>query len=45
MKNNPRDLERYKIREKIGSGSYGIVYKGEDRLTGMIVALKYISKK
>lgn len=45
MKNSPKDLDRYKVKEKIGSGSYGIVYKGQDRYNGMVVALKYISKK
>ncbi len=32
--------ERYERRERIGSGSYGIVYKCIDRKTGSIVAIK-----
>ncbi len=34
--------ERYRKMDKIGEGTYGIVYKAEDRVTGEIVALKRI---
>ena len=34
--------ERYRKLEKIGEGTYGVVYKAEDRVTGEIVALKRI---
>ena len=35
-------MERYQKLEKIGEGTYGVVYKAKDRITGMIVALKRI---
>ena len=35
-------MERYQKMEKIGEGTYGIVYKAKDRVTGEIVALKKI---
>ena len=33
-------LERYSIGKKIGKGSFGIVYQGQDLLTGQDIALK-----
>ena len=35
-------MERYMKLEKIGEGTYGIVYKAKDRVTGEVVALKKI---
>jgi len=35
-------LDRYERQEKLGEGTYGIVYKCRDRQTGEIVALKKI---
>lgn len=35
-------LENYKRLEKIGEGTYGVVYKAEDRTTGKMIALKKI---
>lgn len=35
-------MENYEKLEKIGEGTYGIVYKGRDKLSGQIVALKKI---
>ena len=35
-------MERYQKMEKIGEGTYGVVYKVKDRVTGEIVALKKI---
>jgi cyclin-dependent kinase len=35
-------MERYLKLEKVGEGTYGIVYKAKDRGTGEIVALKKI---
>jgi serine/threonine protein kinase len=36
------DRQRYEKIEKIGEGTYGVVYKSQDLLTGEIVALKKI---
>jgi len=36
------DLNRYLKKEKLGEGTYGKVYKGEDRETGETVALKRV---
>lgn len=35
-------LERYQRIEKVGEGTYGVVYKAKDRQTGQLVALKKI---
>lgn len=35
-------LERYQKIEKVGEGTYGVVYKARDRNTGEILALKKI---
>jgi serine/threonine protein kinase len=35
-------MERYQRIEKVGEGTYGVVYKAKDRTTGEIVALKKI---
>lgn len=35
-------IEKYQKIEKIGEGTYGVVYKAQDRLSGDIVALKRI---
>ena len=35
-------MERYMKLEKIGEGTYGVVYKAKDRVTGEVVALKKI---
>ena len=35
-------LSKYKRLEKIGEGTYGVVYKAEDRETGQMLALKKI---
>lgn len=35
-------LEKYQKIEKLGEGTYGIVYKAQDKVTGDIVALKRI---
>ncbi|GKT22971.1 hypothetical protein ADUPG1_012284, partial [Aduncisulcus paluster] len=39
-----RVLRRYKIFESIGKGAYGEVFRGKDRKTGKIVAIKKCSK-
>jgi serine/threonine protein kinase len=35
-------IERYKKLEKLGEGTYGVVYKAQEKTTGEIVALKKI---
>jgi len=35
-------MERYQKLEKIGEGTYGVVYKAKDRVTGEMIALKKI---
>jgi cyclin-dependent kinase len=35
-------MERYQKMEKIGEGTYEVVYKAKDRVTGEIIALKKI---
>lgn len=35
-------MERYQKMEKIGEGTYGVVYKAKDRKSGRIIALKRI---
>ena len=35
-------MERYQKMEQIGEGTYGVVYKAKDRVTGEIIALKKI---
>jgi cyclin-dependent kinase len=40
--NQSTKMERYQKMEKIGEGTYGIVYKAKDRVTGEIIALKKI---
>jgi len=37
-----RGMQRYHKMEKIGEGTYGVVYMAEDKVTGEIVALKKI---
>ena len=36
------EVERYQRTEKIGEGTYGVVYKARDKLTNDIIALKKI---
>mmetsp|Transcript_15441 Transcript_15441/g.23141 ORF Transcript_15441/g.23141 Transcript_15441/m.23141 type:complete len:330 (+) Transcript_15441:24-1013(+) len=42
MSNSKSLGNRYLFREKIGEGTYGVVYKAEDTETGKLVALKKI---
>jgi cyclin-dependent kinase len=35
-------MDRYQRIDKIGEGTYGVVYKATDKATGEIVALKKI---
>jgi len=43
MSNSPRSqLERYEKIQKIGEGTYGVVYKSKDKQTGRLIALKKI---
>eukprot|EP00760_Papus_ankaliazontas_P004819 PhM_4_TR12180/c0_g1_i1/m.12855/K06228/FU; fused len=38
-------MENYHILELVGEGSFGKVYKARRKLTGIIVAMKFITKK
>lgn len=38
----PNGMERYEKLEKIGEGTYGVVYKAKDKASGHFVALKKI---
>jgi len=43
MSRSPRSqLDRYEKLQKIGEGTYGVVYKAKDRLDGRLIALKKI---
>ena len=35
-------MESFQKIEKVGEGTYGIVYKAKDKVTGQLVALKKI---
>ena len=35
-------MERYEKEEKIGEGTYGVVYRARDKQSGAIIALKKI---
>ncbi len=37
-----RGMDRYARIEKIGEGTYGVVYKARDKITNDIIALKKI---
>ena len=38
-------MERYHVLELVGTGAFGRVYKGRERGTGRIVALKFLPKR
>lgn len=38
-------MDKYKVLETLGTGSYGSVYKAEDKETGELVAIKKMKKK
>lgn len=37
-----RTMDDYQKIEKIGEGTYGVVYKGRNKITGQLVAMKKI---
>lgn len=41
-KSTNNTLPKYQVLEKIGEGTYGVVYKAKDRQTGRYMALKKI---
>ena len=38
-------MDKYKILKTIGDGTFGIVYKAVNKITGEIVAIKTMKKK
>jgi len=40
-----KSIGNYEILNELGSGEYGIVYKGIDKKTNKLVAIKKIDKK
>jgi serine/threonine protein kinase len=39
---NISEIEKYEKLEKLGEGTYGVVYKGKHKETGELVAIKKI---
>jgi Protein kinase domain. len=41
-KDDQLKLDRFSMKEKLGEGTYGVVYKAIDHMTGETVAIKRI---
>lgn len=41
--NGDKLADRFQVLEELGSGSFGVVYKAIEKLTGEIVAIKHVS--
>ena len=43
MKNNSNSLRNFEIKQKLGSGSYGVIFKAINKIDKSVCVLKQIS--